>query len=170
MEASPTVENSTREAAPACEPVERASLMGWEMLGASLENTHELPIAINGIPSIRATPTTAEQLALPSDLEMTTRPEATSHSAIGQELVPTRAEDMSTELTRSSVETGPISNFDILASQAILAPSVDPHDSPLKIWEGENARGRAAGESPATTVKRRNGNTGQGQQRKSIVP
>ena len=177
LEASLSVESSTREAtALASEPVGYASLMGWEMLATSLENTHEVPIIVNEIGSIHPTPATAEQLVLNSVLEeRMTIPEATSQSAIEQELVPAHAEsppliyveDMPTELTQSSVETGPISNFDILASQTILTPSVNVND-PAQIWAGQNSRGRTSTEPLAAPVQRRNGNKGQGQ-RKSIV-
>jgi hypothetical protein len=177
MEASPSVENPTREAnALTSEPVGYASLMGWEMLAASHENTHEVPTVVNEIGSIRPAPATAEQLIPNFEPEGMPMSEATSQSAIDRELVPTRAEsppliyveDMPTDLTQSSVETGPISNLDILASQAILAPSVDMDDNPSQIWAGQNSRGWASTESSAAPVQRRNGNKGQGQ-RKSIV-
>lgn len=178
MEAGPSTENSAREAtALASEPVGYASLMGWEMLTASPENTHEVPIVVNEIGSIRPTPATAEQLVLGFELEkrMPT-PEITSQSAIEQELVPARAEsppliyveDMPTDLTQFSVGTGPTSNLNILASQAIVAPSMDTNDNPSQIWAGQNSKGQLSTESSATPVQRRNGNKGQGQ-RKSIV-
>ena len=178
MEASLSVESSTGEAtALASEPVAYESLMGSGILAASLENTHEVPIVVNDIGSIRPIPVTVEQLVLNSELEARmTMHEATSQPAIEQELVPKRAEnppliqekDMLADLTQSSVKTGPISNFHILASQAILAPSVDTDDNLSQIWTGQNSRGRTSTESSAAPVQRRNGNKGQGQ-REPIV-
>jgi hypothetical protein len=173
--------------------------MDWEMLAASPEHTLELPVVVNEINSIRATPTTAEQLVFSFELEeRMTMPEATSPSAIEQELVPTHAanpplihiDDMPTELTRSeaAVAVEEISPPHSEATTRETPPSVV--ETPIRHPSAENGTifnfdvpasqtGRSAGTNDNSSqirggrstapVKRSNGNKGQGQ-RKSIVP